>query len=447
VPDTGIQAVAALARPWIAANPAWTFFLLESSFSLLYSGPTKCQDKKSLSLMLIEPQNHRSKRLRAAVLLGLALSVAGCTSSEIMKIGDASNDIAGGQKDRLRDAAQEKIIWRRVQQHFGLPDVDNTRVSEQREFFLKYRSHFRKTQEQAQPYLHFILTELEKRNMPSELAFLPIIESGYRPRALSPGKALGIWQIIPGTGKVFGLESSKWYDGRRDVIASTLAALNYLDRLSNRYDKDWMLTLAAYNAGEGTVDRAIKKNAAKGRATDYWSLDLPAETQKYVPKLLAIKQLVKHPERYGIELEPIKDEQQVSIVKIDSPIDLNVVARLADTSMELLRKLNPGFSSWFTSPHRPHRLLLPSSQVQVFEERLAALPEHKRIQLKSHKVAKGETLKKLAQRYKTDPELIKLTNKLTSDTLKPASIILIPTPYEDKIADQELLLAEKKPAT
>lgn len=397
--------------------------------------------------MLIEPQNHRSKRLRAAVLLGLALSVAGCTSSEIMKIGDASNDIAGGQKDRLRDAAQEKIIWRRVQQHFGLPDVDNTRVSEQREFFLKYRSHFRKTQEQAQPYLHFILTELEKRNMPSELAFLPIIESGYRPRALSPGKALGIWQIIPGTGKVFGLESSKWYDGRRDVIASTLAALNYLDRLSNRYDKDWMLTLAAYNAGEGTVDRAIKKNAAKGRATDYWSLDLPAETQKYVPKLLAIKQLVKHPERYGIELEPIKDEQQVSIVKIDSPIDLNVVARLADTSMELLRKLNPGFSSWFTSPHRPHRLLLPSSQVQVFEERLAALPEHKRIQLKSHKVAKGETLKKLAQRYKTDPELIKLTNKLTSDTLKPASIILIPTPYEDKIADQELLLAEKKPAT
>lgn len=381
------------------------------------------------------------------MLLGLALSVAGCTSSEIMKIGDASNDIAGGQKDRLRDAAQEKIIWRRVQQHFGLPDVDNARVSEQREFFLKYRSHFRKTQEQAQPYLHFILTELEKRNMPSELAFLPIIESGYRPRALSPGKALGIWQIIPGTGKVFGLESSKWYDGRRDVIASTLAALNYLDRLSNRYNKDWMLTLAAYNAGEGTVDRAIKKNAAKGRATDYWSLDLPAETQKYVPKLLAIKQLVKHPERYGIELEPIKDEQQVSIVKIDSAIDLNVVARLADTSMELLRKLNPGFSSWFTSPHRPHRLLLPSSQVQVFEERLAALPEHKRIQLKSHKVAKGETLKKLAQRYKTDPELIKLTNKLTSDTLKPASIILIPTPYEDKIADQELLLAEKKPAT
>lgn len=396
--------------------------------------------------MLIEPQNPYLRRFRVAALLGCVFCIGGCTSSEMMKLGSLSNDVSGGQNATSQDQARQATIWHRVKQQFGLPDVDNSRITEQREFFLKYKRHFRKTQEQATPYLHFVLAELEKRNMPSELAFLPIIESGYRPRALSPGKALGIWQIIPGTGKNFGLESSKWYDGRRDVIASTLAALNYLDRLNGQFDKDWLLTLAAYNSGEGTVLRAIKKNQAKGRPTDYWSLELPAETQKYVPKLLAIKQLVKNPERYDIELEPIKDEQQLSIVKVDSAIDLNVVAKLADTSMDLLRKLNPGFSSWFTSPHRPHRLFLPSSQVQIFEERMAALPEHKRIQLKSHKVAKGETLKKLAQRYKTDPDLIKFTNKLKSDKLKPASIILIPTPYEDKIADQ-LLVAETKPAT
>lgn len=368
-----------------------------------------------------------------------------------MNLGAITKDIAG-DNDNTRLQTTGQGIWKRVQQNFSLPNLDNDRISEQRDFFLKYPNHFRRAQAQSEPYLHFVLAELEKRNMPSEFALLPIIESGYRPRALSPGKALGIWQIVPDTGKTFGLESSKWYDGRRDVIASTLASLNYLNRLHDQFNNDWLLVLAAYNSGEGTIQKAIEKNAAKGKPTDYWSLDLSPETQKYVPKLLAIKQLVMEPARYGIELEPIKDEQQVSIVKIDSAIDLNIVALLAETSLELLRKLNPGFSSWLTSPHRPHRLLLPSSQVQVFEQRLAALPENKRIQLKSHKVAKGETLKKLAQRYNTDPDLIKYTNKLASEKLKPASILLIPTPYEQKVAEQTLrsfepLAAEHKPAS
>lgn len=402
--------------------------------------------------MPIEPQKPRfsSNPGRIAVLpllIGLAISVVGCSSSETIGLGDISSAMIGGQEtEKINTFSVDGTIWKRVQNNFALPELENPRIAEQREFFLNYRNHFRKAQEQAQPYLHFVLSELEKRNMPSELALLPIIESGYRPRALSPSKALGIWQIVPDTGQTFGLESSKWYDGRRDVIASTRAALDYLGRLNNYFNNDWLLTLAAYNAGEGTIQNAIKKNEAKGLPTDYWSLDLLPETKKYVPKLLAIKQLVKEPGLYGIELAPIKDEQLVSIIKVDSAIDLNIVALLAETSMELLRKLNPGFSSWITSPHRPHRLLLPISQAKTFEERLAALPEHKRIQLKSHKVAKGETLKTLAKRYNTDPDLIKLTNKLAGDKLKPASMLLIPTPYEHKMAEQALV-SELKPAS
>jgi membrane-bound lytic murein transglycosylase D len=403
--------------------------------------------------MPIEPQKPRlslqtNSMAIVPLLLGLVLSVAGCSSSETMDFGAMASAMVGGQEtEKIKPSPIEGTIWVRVQNNFALPELENARIAEQREFFLNYRKHFRRVQEQAQPYLHFVLGELEKRNMPSELALLPIIESGYRPRALSPSKALGIWQIVPDTGQTFGLESSKWYDGRRDVIASTIAALNYLGRLNNDFNNDWLLALAAYNAGEGTIQNAIKKNEAKGMPTDYWSLDLPAETKKYVPKVLAIKQLLKEPERYGIDLAPIKDEQLVSITKIDSAIDLNIVALLAETSIELLRKLNPGFSSWVTSPHRPHRLLLPTSQVKTFEERLAALPEHKRIQLKSHKVAKGETLKTLAKRYNTDPDLIKFTNKLAGDKLKPTAILLIPTPYEHKVAEQGPLIDELKPAS
>jgi membrane-bound lytic murein transglycosylase D len=394
--------------------------------------------------------------LLALLLLALPplLPLSGCTTSQMAlqegltgsdpatpvgspaQSSSQSKDPGSGlhpDPDAAPDAAMDpsEPLWTRLQRSFALPPSDHPEVAKQRALLLKHPEHLRRTQEQAAPYIGYVLDQVERRNMPGELALVPMIESGYRPQALSPEQAAGLWQFIPATGRAFGLPSNRWYEGRRDIAASTDAALDYLSRIHADFDHDWALTLAAYNIGEPAIKRAIKKNRKRGKPTDFWSLELPKETRSYVPKLLALRDIFANPERYGVVLRPISANKPLQLVELDAPTDLGLVARLAEIGMNKLRRLNPGFSSWFTGHSGPHRLLLPAEKVEQFNQRLAQVPLTERLRMKEHRVVKGDTLAKLARRYHCDPALIKSTNNLKSNRLKPASTLLIPTPYPD----------------
>ncbi|NLJ11685.1 MAG: transglycosylase SLT domain-containing protein, partial [Gammaproteobacteria bacterium] len=208
------------------------------------------------------------------------------------------------------ETAQDDDIWHRIRQGYQLQSYldDNPRIDHQRLWFATRGRSIEIMSERSSPYMYYIVESLEARNMPLELALLPMIESAYNPLAYSRSHAAGLWQFIPSTGRHFKLKQTHWYDARRDVLASTQAALDYLEYLHNMFDGDWLLALAAYNAGEGTVGRAIKRNIARNLPTDYWNLNLPAETQAYVPKLLAVSQLISAPDAYKIALSPIANE-------------------------------------------------------------------------------------------------------------------------------------------
>ena len=197
-------------------------------------------------------------------------------------------------------------IWPRIRDGFAIDThLDHPWVQSELAWYSKHPEYLFRTMTRAEPFLHYILEEAEKRDMPTELVLLPIVESAYQPFAYSHGRAAGIWQFIPSTGKLYGLEQNWWYDGRRDIYASTQAALNYLQNLNKLFKGDWTLALAAYNSGSGTVQRAIRKNKKKGKPTDFWHLKLPKETRAYVPKLMALKELVENSELYDISLRCI----------------------------------------------------------------------------------------------------------------------------------------------
>ena len=277
----------------------------------------------------------------------------------------------------------------------------------------------------AEPYLYYIVEELEKRNMPLYLALLPIIESGYRTDVTSSWKASGLWQIIPSTGKHFGLKQNWWYDGRQDVIASTQAALDYLQQLHDRFE-DWPLALAAYNSGGATVSNAIRKNEKLGRATDYWSLDLPPETEAYIPKMIALESVVASPSSFGVKLTHIPYEAAIKSVNTQGQIQLAKAAELANVDIEELRKLNAGYKRWATDPDGPHQLLVPIEYAERLSLAISRLPEEERVTWQHHKIKPGESLWTIARKYEISINLLKTTNHLKTDKLRIGKNLLIP---------------------
>ncbi|MCL4315770.1 MAG: transglycosylase SLT domain-containing protein [Gammaproteobacteria bacterium] len=263
-------------------------------------------------------------------------------------------------------------IWARLRSGLSLPGRDHPRVLREIERYASEQDYLNKVTARARPFLHYVLQEVEKRGLPSEIALLPVVESAYSPQAESPKRAAGIWQIIPATARHLGLKQTFWYDERRDLMASTQAALSYLERLNAGFGGDWLLTLAAYNGGEGMVQRAITRNREAGLATDFWSLDLPRETETYVPRLLAITAVIAAPEVFGVNLSSIPNRRYLTQVKLTSQINLDTAAKLAGMSRAELTRLNSGYVRDATDPHGPHRLLLPVSKVTVFKDRLAA---------------------------------------------------------------------------
>ena len=334
-----------------------------------------------------------------------------------------------GNPQHIYHAIYPASIWSNLSKDFRLPDEtpENPRVREQINWYLNNPKVLARIMDQSRPYLYYIYQQVKARNLPAEIALLPMLESSYNPFIYSHVGAAGIWQMMPSTASGYGLKIDWWYDGRRDIIASTGAALDYLTYLNNLFNGDWLLTFAAYDAGEGTVNAAIKRNQAAGLDTDFWNLPLPSEAQNYVPKLLALATLIKHANNYPIDLPDVPDEPYLAAITVSSQIDLDKAADMANIDPALLRHLNPGFSRGATDPNLPTLLLLPIDNAASFQSELDQMPDAQKIAWVQHTVEGNDTLFNIAKRYKTTPEVLRQTNHLMHDQLRLGQIILIPS--------------------
>jgi membrane-bound lytic murein transglycosylase D len=358
---------------------------------------------------------------------------------------------------------QINTVWDRLLSLYSLPEINNERIDREVDWYLQHPGALATIQQRAAPYMHHILDEIEAKNIPGELALLPVVESAFLPDAYSKSDASGLWQFIPSTGRLFGLQQNSWYDGRRDVYASTKAATTYLKQLSETFDGDWLLALASYNWGKGNVRKSIEKNQYLNLPTDYWSLSLPEETTNYVPRLLAVAKIFANADEYNIPLQHIPNRPYFEVVDIKAPIDLNKAATLANTPLNEFLKLNPGFNRWCTAPEGPHRLLIPVKQAQEFKRNLAQLPYDKWVtfperleeqppaqaaehepeetlvpkrqhhtlaenrEINRYKVKPGETLSSIAKRNHTTVEAIRQSNHLARNSVNAGVVLKIPT--------------------
>ena len=332
-------------------------------------------------------------------------------------------------KTELLDlTAPTNNIWDRMRQGFSMPDLNSRAVTNEIAWFLNHPRYINRVVQRGRRYLYHVVNEIQKRQMPTELALLPIIESAYNPLAESRARALGMWQFIPSTGRNFNLEQNWWLDQRRDVIASTSAALNYLESLY-RYHGDWLLALASYNYGEYGVARAIRKNQKKGLPIHFSNLRLPKETRAYVPKLIALKRIISQPELYGIELENIPNEPYFETVDFDIPVDLAVVANLAEMPLKEIIQLNPAYHRPVAPPTDNSVIAIQADRVNIFRRNLAnyqkqAIPLS---QWKTYIFKRKDSIYKIAKAHKIPTSHLRRINGLSSRrNPKPGSVLLIP---------------------
>lgn len=338
-------------------------------------------------------------------------------------------------------------VWQRIRGQLTFDIPQNKRVVVQRDWYAKHPSYLTRVAKRAEPFLFYIVEELEKNNVPVELALLPVVESAFDPFAYSHGRASGMWQFVPATGTRFNMKQNWWYDGRRDIVASTSGAIQYMKYLHRFFDGDWLLALAAYNSGEGRVQRAVRKNKKLGRKTDFWSLDLPKETRAYVPKLLALADIVKRPEQFDLKLYEINNEEVITQVDIKSQLDLAKAADLADLSLPELQRLNPGFNRWSTDPDGPHRLLIPKHKVAHFEQGLAKLTKEDRLAWQRYKIKNGDNLGVIAKKFHTSIELIRQVNAINNNQIRAGKHLLIPVAaksLDSYILSQDQRIAKKQ---
>jgi membrane-bound lytic murein transglycosylase D len=314
----------------------------------------------------------------------------------------------------------------RIRSRLSLPQVDHPRIDREIEWLQRNPDYLARVFGRAQRYLHHVVNEVEARGMPGDLALLPVVESAFNPFAYSRAHASGLWQFIAPTGERYGLSRNYWQDKRRDVLESTRAALEYLGQLRDRFDGDWFLAIAAYNYGTGNVQRAINRNLALRKKTDFFSLSLPAETRAYVPKLIALAKMVSDPGRYGFYLPPIPDAPYFRVVPTDGPVDLRLMAELAGVDAEELHALNPSWNRWLTDPDGPHRVLIPEVVADGFATRFAALDANARARLRVHTVEPGESLTSIAGHYKVPETFIDRMNAGKRANLQPGDVLWVP---------------------
>ncbi|MCU1734196.1 MULTISPECIES: transglycosylase SLT domain-containing protein [Pseudomonas] len=392
-------------------------------------------------------------RLAQAIALGLSATLVGCQSTSQM--GDAESvrmhvqprikqKPVFVQAKPVEQAPQD--VWERIRQGFQLQDDINVnpRIEQQRLWFASNPTFLETAGDRGSLYIHYIVERLEERDMPLELALLPAIESAYNPMAYSRAHAVGLWQFIPSTGRHYNLRQTNFYDGRRDITASTNAALDYLGRLHDMFNGDWLLALAAYNAGEGTVSRAIERNERLGLPTDYWNLPLPQETRDYVPKLLALSQVVLTPQAYGVNLNPIANEPYFEAVAIKDRVDLSRVAALAEIDEDELFQLNPAFKKRMTVDG-PQQLLVPTAKAQLLTTSLSNMRPEELLTLRPksavfeaalaeasaparstrYRVKRGDSLGSIAKANRVSVNDLQRWNKLSGNRLKPGQTLVM----------------------
>ncbi len=309
---------------------------------------------------------------------------------------------------------------------FALSYEQNRRIEAQRDWYVRHPDYLNRVFTRSQRYMPHIRAELERRGLPPELALLPIVESAYDPFAYSHGRAAGLWQMIPGTARRFGIKQNWWYDGRRDIVDSTRAALDYLEYLHELNDGDWLNAIASYNSGEGNVLRTVRRNKQAGKPTDFWNLSVPKETSSYVPKLLALVDIVRDPAKYNLTLPVVLDESQFVVADIASQLDLALAAELAGVDVDTVYAYNPGYNRWSTDPAGPHTLVMPVDAAADFEKALAAVPATERVRWKRHKIGNGETISEIAEQYHTTPASIRAANNLRGNTIRAGHHLMIP---------------------
>lgn len=392
-----------------------------------------------------------SSKIISTVTLSLLVSLTACSSQEVTPQIDETSELVNFelQQDQFRcypvnkdifnhpidfmplPLAPSDSIWPRVQAGLSLKYVEHPSVKSQLNWYVRHPEYFQRVQKRAARYLYFIINELSEQDAPLDLALLPIVESAYEPFAYSHGQASGLWQFIPGTAGRFKLESNWWQDERRDAVESTKAAIKYLKILNRYFDGDWELAIAAYNAGEGTVRRAINKNIKKGLPTDFWHLDLPKETSAYVPKMIALSHLFSNPAKYNLTLMHIANQAYFDEVKITQQLDLVQAAELAEISMDELYYLNAGLNRWATPPTSHYRLKIPIKQVDIFNKNLAALPKDERITWHRYTIKSGDSLSAIAKKFHTQSDIISSVNRLENNRVYAGKILLIPTAKGD----------------
>jgi membrane-bound lytic murein transglycosylase D len=343
------------------------------------------------------------------------------TTDQLVNPGISTDAFATG----AAPAAADDLLAR-LRRGFSLERLSNKRIQAELNWLERHPEYVDRVFNRAQRFLPYIVEEIDKRGLPLELALLPVVESGYDPFAYSHGRAAGLWQFIPGTARRYGIRQNWWYDGRRDVVDSTKGALNYLSRLHEMMDGDWLLAVASYNSGEGNVLKAVKRNRQSDRPTDFWNLKLSRETSSYVPRLLALVELVRDPGALGLTLPKLVDEPQFVPAEIGGQLDLALAAELADIELDTLYAYNSGFNRWATDPAGPHRLLLPIEVAETFNEALAALPDSERLRWQRHKVRNGETISEIAEQYHTTLASIRSANGIRGNTIRAGSYLMIP---------------------
>lgn len=343
----------------------------------------------------------------------------------------ASYEIPAAQQDYVphKWPAPTQDLWSQIRSGFKLDPHDERRsVRVWTQFYATHTNHLSTSLKRARPFLWHVVKQVEKRDMPTEIALLPIVESGYDPSAKSYMGASGMWQFMPGTADHMSLPRDWWYDGRDDPIASTDAALNYLQTLNQRYDGDWMLALAAYNAGPGRVDGAIAKAEAKGKPTDYWHLELPDETVQYVPQLLALRRIMMTPARFGVNWPTLANQPRTKVVKLPGQTSMKVAARMLGMSETQLRRLNPGMRRWASEPGGHDELLVPSAKASAFENKLASINPAQLIDRRTHVVQRGDVLSRLARSYGVSIAALRQANNLRSNRIRIGQKLTIPRP-------------------
>ena len=420
-------------------------------------------------------------RLAQATALALTATLVGCQSTSHVSDSESmrAHNLAARNKQKpivlIEKPQPPQDVWERIRQGYKLQEGlgVNPRIEQQRLWFASNPSFLEGASDRGSLYIHYIVERLEERDMPLELALLPAIESAYNPMAYSRSHAVGLWQFVPATGRYYNLRQTSLYDGRRDITASTNAALDYLTRLHDMFNGDWLLALAAYNAGEGTVSRAIERNEKLGLPTDYWNLPLPQETRDYVPKLLALSQVVLAPEAYGVNLNPIANEPYFEVVEINDRLDLSRVAELAQIDEDELVQLNPAYKKRVTVDG-PQQLLVPTAKAQLLSNSLSNMKPAELLSLKpkqrvfeevasqapaaitvkrSYRVRPGDNLTSIAKANKVDVKDLQHWNNLSGKDLKTGQTLVMQdtsassdkktTRYKVKKGDTLFLVAKR----